>query len=504
MALLIKGVQLVGAPGNHPERADVFISGEKISAIGVFPTKQADTVIEGQGIRLAPGFIDVHTESDHYLGVFDDPEQGGLLSQGITTMIGGQEGASLAPIIYGTLESIEEWSRADRINVNWRTVREFLTVIERRGIGVNFGTLVGHSTIRRALMGENVRDLTKNELAVFKKLLAQSIEEGAFGLSTGLKSVYGRNTPFSEIKHLVSLVAKYGGVYATALRKAPKTLDDAVDEAIKIFKETGARTIISNFMPVRGQRDEYERALEKIENLEPGFYFDVNPFETHIRPLYRFLPDWAQTGGLDIMAKSIHDDWLLPRIKKDLPRIAPGDFIVGKAIHNDSLVGNSLHDLMELYSLKKPEDALIKLMQSTNLRALIIYKNVDESMVRRALSHPRSLIAARSASFAELVNERAIRADHAIRTFPKFLECAVEENLMSLDAAIRKVTKLPADVFGLSGRGEIREGGVADLVGLKGSEPEFVIVGGAVVYEKNAHRPVRAGKPLRHAARRTS
>ena len=152
MTLLIKNVHILGSQNDYGERADIFVSGDKISAIGNFPDKKADQIIDGGGGYLAPGFIDVNTDSDHYLSLFDNSAQEDFLRQGVTTIIGGNCGASLAPLIYGSLEAIQKWTDVGKFNVNWHTLGELLAILDRKPLGVNFATLVGHSTIRRALL----------------------------------------------------------------------------------------------------------------------------------------------------------------------------------------------------------------------------------------------------------------------------------------------------------------------------------------------------------------
>ena len=152
MTLLIKNVRIVGGDRDFPESSDVFVSGERISAIGNFPNKRAAAVLDGQGAYLSPGFIDVNTDSDHYFTLFDYPSQDDFLKQGVTTILGGMCGSSLAPLLYGSLESIRKWTNADKANVNWHTMNEFLLSIDKRPLGVNFGTMAGHGTIRRAIV----------------------------------------------------------------------------------------------------------------------------------------------------------------------------------------------------------------------------------------------------------------------------------------------------------------------------------------------------------------
>ena len=118
-----------------------------------------------------PGFIDINSDADHYLTLFSDPYQASLIKQGITTIIGGNTGSSLSPLIDGSLTSIRKWADPSLVNINWRSVSEFLRILNRQKLGINFGTLIGHSTVRRAIIGENIRDLTEKELKVFSYVL---------------------------------------------------------------------------------------------------------------------------------------------------------------------------------------------------------------------------------------------------------------------------------------------------------------------------------------------
>ena len=159
------------------------------------------------------------------------------MRQGVTTIFGGMCGASLAPLIYGNLESFRKWGNTDGINVNWHSMSELLDAIDKRPLAVNFGTLVGHSTLRRAIAGDGSRDLTKNELAVFKESVIHALEEGSFGLSTGLEYIHAHKTPYSELKFLTDIVKKFSGVYATHLRNTKEGIDESVAETIKLARE---------------------------------------------------------------------------------------------------------------------------------------------------------------------------------------------------------------------------------------------------------------------------
>jgi N-acyl-D-amino-acid deacylase len=502
MTLLIKNVQIVGGARTFNSGSDIFINNDKISAIGNFSNKRADVVLDGQGAHLSPGFIDSNTDSDHYLTLFDDPRQEDFLRQGVTSILGGMCGASLAPLLYGSLESIQKWGNIDRVNVSWHTMAEFLRAMERSGSGVNFGTLVGHETVRRAIVGESLRDLTKNEMNVFSRVLETALAEGAFGLSTGLGYVHARKTPYAELRALAEIVKRSDGVYATHLRDGTAGIKTSVEETIKLVKETGVSALISHFMPVVGAEREYQEALALIEELPPeiDLRFDMYPSSSSLLAIYTFLPEWVQTGGVNVMLANIHDEWLLPRIKKDLPSIDQDNFIVAQAPGNDFLVGKSLREIKEMYGVKNEQDALVRLMQTLQLRGSILYKNLNMDLIIKAIASSRSLIASNAPSIAEGGggNGRHFKSVRNTATFSSFLSMTEAHNMMPFADAIRKITLDPAKKFGLVGRGEIKEGNIADMVCFRGGEVKFTMVNGKLMEKEGEFQSTFAGKVLRH------
>jgi N-acyl-D-aspartate/D-glutamate deacylase len=507
MTLLIKNVQIVGGSRGTEGGSDVFVSDNKISAIGNFPNKRADTILDGQGAYLCPGFVDVNTGSDHYLTLFDNQSQEDSLRQGVTAIMGGMCGSSLAPLLYGSLESIQKWGDTDRVNVNWHTMAEFMKAMDRRPPAVNFGTLVGHSTIRRAIVGDALRDLTKNELNVFARTLEASLAEGAFGLSTGLGYVHARKTPFSELRTLAEIVKRSGAVYATHLRKDAAGIKESVEETIKLAKETGVSVLISHFAPVVGVEKEYEEALALIEDLpsDIDLHFDVSPSASSLMPIYTFLPEWVQTGGLRLIEANINDEWLLPRIKKEIPPLDEENLIIAQAPGNEILVGRSLKEIREIYEVDDSRDALLRLMQALQLKGSVLYKNLNADLIARALASKRSLVASNAPSFGDRTSGiKHFKSDRTTSTFSSFLALAEERSMMPFEDAVKKITLAPANKFGITGRGAVAEGNFADLVCFRGGDVKFTVVNGRVAEKTAEFQNVFPGSILRHPAAKRS
>ncbi|MDO8466735.1 MAG: amidohydrolase family protein [bacterium] len=498
--ILIKGAKILDGSGKRPVfTADVLLKGNKIAAIGKFPTKKSQLTIEALGLYLAPGFIDVDTDSDHHLSLFTNPQQQDFLLQGVTTIFGGVCGASLAPLFSGSLDSIRKWTDTKQVNIDWHTVAEFLKVLGRRGLGVNFGTLVGHSTIRRGLVQEDARDLTLPELEALKKIVRDAIKEGAFGLSTGLGYAHSRRVPYSEIKELVKVVAEKGGVYATHLRDDKEGVLAAVEETIKIAEETKAKTLISHFKPIIGFEQDYKKAVELIHSSAASLdiHFDSYPFGETIIPIYTLLPAWAQVGNLEIMLSYLKNPDLAARLLKDFAGIKGKDIRIAQAAGQDYLVGKTLQDFAENQELNMAE-ALMKLMSLTGLRALVFYRNINLDLALQNLEREQALIASNGASLPD--DTRSLKHERFTNTFPRFIEVVTQRKMLSLAQAISKITSEPAQKFGLKNRGLIAEGAVADLVLFStrhGVKVEHVIVNGQLAVKDRQYQNILSGEILR-------
>lgn len=494
--VLIKNVKVIDGTGVPAYTADVLIKNDRILAVGDFVRHQAETIIDGSGGYLTPGFIDVNTDSDHYLTLFSDPGQKNFLTQGATTIIGGACGSSLAPLLYGSLESIRKWADISQINVDWHTVGEFLDKIAAKPLGVNFGTLIGHATVRRALIGEVRRDLTVNELRVFKKIVKDGLQEGAFGLSTGLSYIHAKQTPFYEIKELLEIVARHRGVYATHLRDEREKILESAKETAEIALETGATTIISHFRPLLGYESNFHKALEVIENSKAEIYFDSYPSDSSFMPIYALVPEWLKTGGLETMLEHLKDKQIQEKILRELPRFKPNDIIIGYAPAAKFLVGKSIGAIAKNRG-SEPRRTLIEIMLMTKLRASVFYKNVNFDGVLQTLATKRALVASNAPGSDTLGEGTLVKHERLFNVFPKFLEISQQLKMMPLEKAVEKITSLPAKIFGLKSRGEIKPENFADLALIKDGQIRWTMVNGHIAVEDGVPTNVKAGRVLR-------
>lgn len=501
MTTLIKNATIVDGTLKPAFAGDIFIKNDVISAIGNLGRQKAKKIINANGNYVAPGFIDVNTSSDHYLTLFSNPEQQDFLLQGVTTIFGGLCGSSLAPLMYGELSSIRKWaSESENINIDWNSVEEFLKVLEKRGLGVNFGTLLGHSTIRRSILGESIRDLTNSELAVFEKILQKSLKEGAYGLSTGLGYVHARNTPHAELKDLISIVARYGALYATHLRDEGHGLLVSIKETIDIAEETKSKVLINHLRPLLGFELEYNKGIQMLGEIrqDSSIYFDLYPFKMSHVPIYHFLPNWAQNGGIETMLKNIKNKSNHAQIISNLHFKEGGrEAIIASAPKFEYLEGKTLKEFAEKRNIII-EEGLLQLMELTSLKCTILHENIDYELVKKTLAHEKALISTN----AESLPIGRFKSERSTRTFSKFLDLVFADKLLSIEVAIAKITSTPASLYGLKNRGFLKEGMKADITIFSnnekyGTEIQHVFVNGIHSVENKILIAGKSGEILR-------
>src|SRR3989344_4372053 len=245
--ILIKNGTVIDGVGTPAYHADVAIKNGKIEKIGFLGEPSANTIIDATGQYVAPGFIDINNASDRHWTLFSHPNAESYLRQGVTTIVGGNCGSSLAPITTGNIiANIQKWTDIGRINVNWLTVKEFFEEVKKRKLTLNFGTLVGHATLRRSIVGDEFRELNEKELSQMKHMLVGALSDGALGFSTGLAYSHAKMATIDEVASLVSAV-KPGKIYSSHLKDEESKLYESGLEVIDISKKTKVGVEISHF-----------------------------------------------------------------------------------------------------------------------------------------------------------------------------------------------------------------------------------------------------------------
>ncbi|HEY4527472.1 MAG TPA: amidohydrolase family protein, partial [Candidatus Paceibacterota bacterium] len=309
-SILIKGGEVLR--GRKFERLDVGIKDDKIQDVGDLSGAKAELLIDASGKYVAPGFIDLTSHSDTHWTLFAFPGQESLLAQGITTILGGNCGASLAPLVKAEdIGGISKWADVREININWQSTAEFLRELEKHSLGVNFAALVGHGTLRRGVLGHESRKASREEISKLTFLLEKSLEEGAFGLSTSLAAAHARNTTAEELLSLFREVGRAGGLTKHHLRDEGKNILPAIVELISLGRQSQAKIHFSHFKLLGRQAWElFPETLALIESAreeELHLTLDVFPYARTGSLLYLLLPPWVLEGGLDKILQSLRE-----------------------------------------------------------------------------------------------------------------------------------------------------------------------------------------------------
>lgn len=501
MTTLIKNVMIVDGSGVAPFLGDLLMRDGEIMAVGSFPSYRADAIIPGNEAYLCPGFIDVNASSDRYLTLFSSPLHRNFIEQGVTSILIGQCGFSLAPSLYGPLRHMSDWAKTGIINSDWRTMGEFLDSLERSFyFGVNIASLVGHKVIREDLIKDprSWRPLTVNELRIFRAILFDAFAQGAFGLSTGLGYYPYQQTTYHELRALAEAVARTKGLYATHVRDEKSNIVESVQEAIRLARDVSVRTIINHLRPFNGYEAEFEKALKLIEEqpTRTPIYFSTNPFTYSVVPIDTFLPDDMKQMDRDAVVALLEDKKIAAQVAKRIPRLDAKNTTIVHAPGVTFLNGISLYEFAAHRDLSAPR-ALVELMRTTHTKGFIFYENLSRSALTHALTSSRALIASNSPGSD---TPPKFYPERAHTSFLKFLQ-EMSRASVSFESVIARLTGLAADVVGLSKRGRLQSGYAADMVLLsRDLKPIHVWVNGTQVMKEGivtAQTGKRYGKILR-------
>lgn len=520
--ILIKNGVILDGSGGQPFAGFVGISGDGIRDIGSNGHPRGTIEIDATGKFVSPGFIDITSHFDATWSLFDYPGAESLLSQGVTTVIGGNCGASLAPLAsHYAIRSLQKWTDIAKINVDWATMKEFLREISGKKIGVNFGTLAGYGTIRRGIIGEDLRELTPEEIKKAVMLVRGAMEEGAFGLSTGRANAHENIAPHEELAVMARAVAEYGGVYKTHLKSESLDILPAVNEAIAIAKAAKVSVAVSHLKTVGRRSWRYTTGalamLARAYDEGANIHFDAFPYARTGSHLYQLLPRWAREGGFLKIFERINDPEQKEALIRDLRGITlKADKITIASADNPHVVGHTLKEISEETGLKI-EDVVLSLLISNSGRIAVFGKTLSPKRVREIISHPLSMIASDGSGYnIDAQKTGNLAHPRSFGTFVHFLHKYVRDmKVMSWQEGVKKITAAPAQKIGIKNRGLLKAGYKADVVVFDPAKIRdrsryldpyhyaegiaLVLVNGAVAVERGVFRNTGAGKVLRRA-----
>lgn len=509
-----------GGEDENYQSADIAIQGEKIVEIGNLRDATAPLIIDASEKYVTPGFIDITNHSDTHLTMFKYPGLESLILQGITTIIGGNCGASLAPLGNpDAINAIRKWIDPSGVSVSWATLQEYLKKTEELRLAINYGTFVGYGTLRRGVIGDDTKLLSQAERERMKFLLKNAMHEGGFGLSLGLSYGHERISTTEEIIEIASVLAETGGIIKLHLRSEGKEIIAGVNEAVRLARETGAAVQISHFKVI-GKKSwpQMQRAVELIDRADTSgvpIAFDISPYATTGSLLYLLIPAWARRGGFQDLFKRLNDPAERARITAEIKDYTLHyDRILITSAKIAGLAGKTLAEIAT-HSLIPPEDALIEVIRANEGQVSIIGRTVSQENMRRAVRHANSVIASDGEGYStDEYSSGNIVHPRSFGAFAHFWHSFVSEHMiLKPHEAILKMSSGPAAVAGIKDRGRLKKGNFADIaifdptvfcdkatyknpyrysVGM-----EWVIVNGKVAVEKGKYIGVRAGKILR-------
>ena len=528
--IVIKNGQLIDGTGNPWFRKDIGISGGKIAKVGRILGNGKET-IDAQGMIVSPGFIDLHTHSD--LTILAYPSAESYITQGVTTNVVGNCGLSLVPMNPQNSSLLRAYlspflASGFDYGWNWATYKEYYDRIKEQGSSVNLAPLVGQGTIRLAVKGFDSTTASIEEMDEMKKLLEQCLEDGAFGMSSGLIYPPGSYSSTEELIQLASVLGKYGAVYASHMRNESGNLREALEETIRIGEENGIPVEVSHHKALGrgnwGKVNATLRAMEQARERGVAVNCDVYPYTAGSGSITAGMPNSALEGGIERMLERLEDKTAREAIKKEIVEdTMKGENLIkscgwdgiriGECPPHREYEGKSLAEILrEKNRLDEPYEGFFDWLLETGANASLVAGVVDEDDLRTVISSRLSSII--SDGWATAPSAGGKVHPRAYGTFPRVLGRYVrEEKLLTWEDAVRKMTSLPAAKVGLEDRGVIKEGFWADVVVFDpttikdkatfGDPHQYaegishVIVNGQIVVENGTPTGERPGQVLR-------
>ncbi len=477
--LLIRNGMIYDGSGGAPYAGDVGIKGDRIVYAGPSRPANAARIVDAKGLAVSPGFINMLSWATESLLV--DGRGLSDLRQGVTLEVMG-EGWSMGPLNQQMKQLAVERQGDVKYSIEWTTLGEYLSLLERRGISVNVASFVGATTVRQNELGEKDIDPTPEQLARMRLLVRQAMEEGALGVGTSL--IYPPAI-FAETDELVALTteaARCGGSYISHMRSEGDRLLESIDEVIEISRRSGAPAEIYHLKQVgRANWHKLDQVIAKIEAARASglkISADMYTYTAGATGLAASMPPWVQDGGNEAMLERLKDPATVAGIKREM--LQPGtnwenlylhagpDGVLLASLTEPSLkplIGKTVAEIARLRAVS-PEQAVIDLVLADQGRSGAIYFLMSEDNVRRQAALPWVTFGSDGeASAPEGVFLKSSTHPRSYGNFARFLGKYVrEEKVVPMAEAVRRLTSQPATNLGLRDRGLLKPGMVADIV----------------------------------------
>ncbi|MFW6108665.1 MAG: N-acyl-D-amino-acid deacylase family protein [bacterium] len=521
--VVIRGGTVLDGRGGEAAGVDVGVAGERIEALDPsLAAAEAERVLDATGLVVAPGFIDIHAHGDVF--PLACPEAPARLHDGVTTEILGNCGESPFPQSQAMLAARADSVERHGIVVDWATLDDYAARHDAARCGIHRGSLVGHSNVRQAVMGEVDRPPSDAELAAMRREVEQAMEAGAFGLSSGLIYAPGMYARPQEIEALCRVVARRGGLYASHIRSEGEAVEAALGEFLDAGRRTGVRlqhshAKVSGFANW-GKADLAMGLIEAARAEGIDVACDRYPYTASWTSLAAFLPGWAREGGREMLAARLVDARDRPRLLAWLNGPEGPERWTALVVASARAPawawteGRSLAEVAEERG-EEPAAAALELLTASGGRASVMLFAMSEENLARWLRRPYVAIGSDSSSRgAQGVTAEGKPHPRSFGTSARFLGRYVrDQGLMSLTEGVRRLTGLPAQRLGLRRRGVLEPGAFADITVFDPRRIEdratyrdpqqysagvrHVLVGGALALSDGELTGVRNGRFLR-------
>ncbi|MDP3902220.1 MAG: amidohydrolase family protein [bacterium] len=468
-SVIIKNGTVFDGTGKKPERIDIGVKDDQIKRLGDLQKETADMVIDASGKYVSPGFVDITNHSDTHWSLFSQPNQESMITQGVTTAIGGSCGLSLAPFTGSfSKKEIGRWVDMSQVNISWQTMGEFLDVLERRALGLNFGSFAGLDTIISSFKSGD--DFSKK----IKFLMESSLKDGAIGISFNFGISLQKKLNNDEIIELFNFLSKAKVVSKIHLENEGKDVLPAISDLLNIARKTGARMHISHLRAIgKGAWVYLKPALDMIRRAnEEGLSItcDFFPYTRTGSSLFELLPSWIRkfsTEELKDIFSTKKGDSRLEDVKEYLKQITLhyDKIIIATADKEYGIVGKNLKQLAEEAG-KSGEEIILDVLKANDMRVSIFNDVISEKNIAEIAMEKFSAISSDGVGYSvKNENKNDLPHPRSFGAFPKFFDIFARGiKILSWEEAVYKMTGLPAKIIELTDRGLIKKGYKADLV----------------------------------------
>ena len=478
--LILRGGTLYDGNGGKPFVGDIAIDGDSITALGDLGNAVATTEIDVSGLAVAPGFVNMMSWANESL--IEDGRSQSNIRQGVTLEIMG-EGNSMGPLNDAMKDEMRSLQSDIRYDIEWTTLDEYLEFLVERGVSPNVASFIGAATPRQYVIGHEDREPTPEELEAMRAIVREAMEDGALGVASSLMYPPGLFAKTDELVALSEVAAEHGGMYVSHMRDEGAQMIEAIDELLTIAREANIRAEIyhlkSSGQPNWHLFDEAVQMVEdaRAEGLE--ITADVYTYPAGATGLNVTVPPWVQEGGFDASIERMKDPAIREQIIKEMNTpshewenmyLMSGttDNILLVNFKNEALKPLTGKTVTEVAAMRgtSPEETIMDLIIEDGSRVGTVYFTQSEDIVRRAVSLPWVSFNSDEASLApEGVFLRSNPHPRAYGSFARVLAKYVrEEQVITLEDAIRKLAALPAHNMRIERRGELKQGYYADVV----------------------------------------